>query len=45
MSVIATDPEQSIYVTSPEDTILAKLEWYRMGGESQTVNGGRFSVF
>jgi len=32
-SVIATDPEQSVYVTSPEDTILAKLEWYRMGGE------------
>lgn len=32
-SLIATDPEQSIYVTSPEDTILAKLEWYRMGGE------------
>jgi hypothetical protein len=33
MSVIATDPEQSIYVVSPEDIILAKLEWYRMGGE------------
>ena len=32
-SVIATDPEESIYVTSPEDTVLAKLEWYRMGGE------------
>ena len=32
-SVIATDPEQSVYVTSPEDVILAKLEWYRMGGE------------
>jgi hypothetical protein len=32
-SVITTDPEESIYVTSPEDTILAKLEWYRMGGE------------
>jgi hypothetical protein len=32
-SVIATDPEESIYITSPEDTILAKLEWYRMGGE------------
>jgi hypothetical protein len=32
-SVIATDPEQSIYVTSAEDVILAKLEWYRMGGE------------
>ena len=32
-SVIAADPERSVYVTSPEDTILAKLEWYRMGGE------------
>jgi len=32
-SVIATDPEQSLYVTSPEDVILSKLEWYRMGGE------------
>jgi hypothetical protein len=32
-SVIATDPEESVYVTSPEDTVLAKLEWYRMGGE------------
>jgi len=31
-SVIATDPEQSLYVTSPEDVILSKLEWYRMGG-------------
>ena len=33
LSVIATDPEQSVYVTSPEDIILSKLEWYRMGGE------------
>jgi hypothetical protein len=33
ISVITTDPEQSVYVTSPEDTILAKLEWYRLGGE------------
>ncbi len=32
-SIIATDPEQSIYVTSPEDTVLSKLEWYRLGGE------------
>lgn len=32
-SIIATNPERSVYVTSPEDTILAKLEWYRMGGE------------
>lgn len=32
-SVIATDPERSIYITSPEDVILSKLEWYRLGGE------------
>ncbi len=32
-SVIATNPEQSVYVVSPEDIILSKLEWYRMGGE------------
>jgi hypothetical protein len=25
--------EESVYVTSPEDTILAKLEWYSMGGQ------------
>ena len=31
--VISSDPEQSAYVASAEDTILAKLEWYRMGGE------------
>lgn len=33
MLVIASDPERSIYVTSPEDTVLAKLEWYRLGNE------------
>jgi hypothetical protein len=33
-SIITTDPKQSVYVTSPEDVILAKLEWYRMGGEA-----------
>jgi hypothetical protein len=33
LSIIASNPEESIYVTSPEDTILAKLEWYRMGSE------------
>lgn len=32
-TVIATDPEESIFVASPEDTILSKLEWYRLGGE------------
>jgi hypothetical protein len=30
--VIATDPERTAYVATPEDTILAKLNWYRMGG-------------
>ena len=32
-AIITTDPERSLYVTSPEDVILSKLEWYRMGGE------------
>jgi len=31
--VVATDPERMAYVASAEDTILSKLEWYRMGGE------------
>ncbi len=31
--VVATDPERTAYVASPEDTVLTKLEWYRMGGE------------
>jgi len=26
-------PGNRLYVSSPEDTVLAKLEWYRMGGE------------
>lgn len=25
--------EHAFYIASPEDTILTKLEWYRMGGE------------
>jgi hypothetical protein len=32
-SVVTTDPEHSLYVTSPEDVVLSKLEWYRLGGE------------
>ncbi|MER3525212.1 MAG: hypothetical protein C4326_14485 [Ignavibacteria bacterium] len=32
-AVMATNPERTVYVISPEDTILAKLEWYRIGGE------------
>jgi hypothetical protein len=31
--VVATDPERTAYIASAEDTILAKLEWYRKGGE------------
>jgi hypothetical protein len=31
--VVATDPERTAYVASPEDTVLTKLEWYRIGGE------------
>lgn len=31
--VVATDPERTAYVASAEDTVLTKLEWYRMGGE------------
>jgi len=31
--LIMTNPDRSVYVTSPEDIILSKLEWYRMGGE------------
>jgi hypothetical protein len=33
-SVIVTEPqERHVCLTSPEDVILSKLEWYRMGGE------------
>jgi hypothetical protein len=31
--VVATDPEWTGYFASAEDTVLAKLEWYRLGGE------------
>ena len=30
--LIDTDPERRAYFASPEDIILAKLDWYRMGG-------------
>jgi len=30
---LTTEPERSVYIASAEDIILAKLEWYRMGGE------------
>jgi hypothetical protein len=31
---VSEEPERYAYVASPEDTVLAKLEWYRMGGQS-----------
>jgi len=31
--VIATEPERTAYVASAEDVVLAKLEWFRIGGE------------
>ena len=32
--IVATDPERTAFVASAEDTILAKLEWYHIGGET-----------
>lgn len=31
--VLTHDPERAAYLASAEDTILAKLDWYRQGGE------------
>ena len=31
--VISGALDRTVYVATAEDTILAKLEWYRMGGE------------
>ncbi len=31
--LLSEDPERYAYVTSAEDIILSKLEWYRIGGE------------
>jgi hypothetical protein len=33
LHVLSEDPERHAYVTSAEDIVLAKLEWYRMGSE------------
>ena len=30
--IISADPERSAYIATAEDTILAKLEWYKIGG-------------
>ena len=31
--IISSDPELRAWVTSPEDILLAKLSWYRLGGD------------
>ena len=31
--ILSEDPERKAYISSPEDNILAKLEWYQLGGE------------
>jgi hypothetical protein len=33
LHLLSEDPECRAYVASAEDIVLAKLEWYRMGGE------------
>ena len=35
--VIDKESAREVYFASPEDTILAKLEWYRLGGEVSEV--------
>lgn len=30
-TVVATNPDRSVYVASPEDLVLQKLDWYRRG--------------
>ncbi len=34
LHLVGEDPERRAYVTSAEDIVLSKLEWYRMGGET-----------
>jgi hypothetical protein len=33
LHLLSEEPERRAYVASAEDTVLAKLEWYRLGGE------------
>jgi hypothetical protein len=38
--VIDKDSGREVYFASPEDTILAKLEWFRRGGEVSEIQWG-----
>jgi hypothetical protein len=33
LEIVVDEPEKKAFVTTAEDIILAKLEWYRLGGE------------
>jgi hypothetical protein len=33
MQIVTAEPEQTAYIATAEDTVLTKLEWYRLGGE------------
>ena len=33
LQVVSTEPQCSMYVSTVEDTIIAKLEWYQRGGQ------------
>ena len=34
LTIVAQEPEQSLYIATPEDLILQKLTWYRKGGHA-----------
>ena len=34
LRLVAEDPDRKAFVMGAEDTVLAKLEWYRLGGET-----------
>ena len=36
--VIDRDTAREVYFASPEDTVLAKLDWYRKGGEASEIH-------
>jgi len=37
---VATNPDRYLFVSAPEDTIVQKLHWYRMGGEASDRQWG-----
>ena len=37
LQLLSEDPERRAYVATAEDTVLAKLEWYRIGGETSDL--------